>query len=48
MRRIVFSIIFLVAMLGFAFPVWAGNEMLRAEPAMRRPRSAGTLSRAAC
>lgn len=34
MKRIVFSIILLVALLSFGSPAWSGNEMLQAEPAM--------------
>ncbi len=34
MKRIVFSIVFLVTLLTLGSPAWAGSEMLQAEPAM--------------
>ncbi len=35
MKRIVFSIIFLIALLAFSSPVWSGNAMLQTEPPMK-------------
>ncbi len=35
MKRIVFSIILMITLLTFGSPAWAGNEMLRTEPAMQ-------------
>ena len=34
MKRIVFSIILMVALLSFGTPAWSGNETLQTEPAM--------------
>ncbi len=34
MKRIVFSIILIIALLAFGSPAWSGNERLQAEPAM--------------
>ncbi len=34
MKRIVLSIMLIIAVLGFASPAWSGNALLQAEPAM--------------
>ena len=35
MKRIVFSMILMIAMLSFGSPAWSGNNTLQAEPAMK-------------
>ncbi len=35
MKRIVFSIILMIAMLAIGSPAWPGNELLQTEPAMK-------------